>query len=33
LRDGPTPSYRAILGWSVLMIGLLVILFFLGQAG
>lgn len=33
LRDGPTPSYRAILGWSVLVIGLVIALFFLGQAG
>jgi hypothetical protein len=33
LREGPMPSYRTILGWSVLMIGLLAILFFLGQAG
>jgi hypothetical protein len=33
LRQGPTPSYRTILGWSVLMIGLVIILFFLGQAG
>jgi hypothetical protein len=33
LRDGPTPSYRTILGWSVLMIGLVIALFFLGQAG
>ncbi|HZF39795.1 MAG TPA: hypothetical protein VE715_13290 [Blastocatellia bacterium] len=33
LREGPKPSYRTILGWSVLMIGLVIILFFLGQAG
>jgi hypothetical protein len=33
LRDGRTPSYRTILGWSVLMIGLVIALFFLGQAG
>ena len=33
LRDGPTPSYRAILGWSILVIGLVITLFFVGQAG
>jgi hypothetical protein len=33
LRDGRTPSYRTILGWSVLMIGLVIIIFFIGQAG
>jgi len=33
LLDGPTPSYRTILGWSVLVIGLVITLFFLGQAG
>jgi hypothetical protein len=33
LREGPKPSYRTILGWSVLMIGLIIILFFFGQAG
>jgi len=33
LREGPRPSRRAIVGWSFLIIGALVILFFLGQAG
>jgi hypothetical protein len=33
LREDPRPSHRAILGWSFLIIGVLVILFFLGQAG
>jgi hypothetical protein len=33
LREGPKPSYRTILGWSVLMTGLVIILYFLGQAG
>src|SRR5262245_26368487 len=31
--DGPAPSYLTILGWSVFMIALAIILFFLGQAG
>jgi hypothetical protein len=33
LLEGPMPRSRAVLGWSFLIIGLLVILFFLGQAG
>jgi len=33
LRNGPMPSYRTIFGWSVLIIGLVVLLFFLGRAG
>src|SRR5215510_1213055 len=33
LREGPTPSYRTIFGWSVLIIGLVIALFFFGQAG
>jgi hypothetical protein len=33
LREGPMPNHRVIVGWSLLTIGLLVILFFLGQAG
>jgi len=33
LWEGPWPGHRAILGWSLLIIGVLVILFFLGQAG
>jgi len=33
LRNGPTPSYQIIFGWSVLIIGLVILLFFLGRAG
>src|SRR5262245_558022 len=33
LRQGPMPSYRTILGWSVLIIGMVLIFFFFGQAG
>jgi hypothetical protein len=33
LRDGPRPSYRKVLGWSLLVIVLALILFFLGQKG
>jgi hypothetical protein len=33
LRDGPTPSYRTIFCWSVFMVGLIIFLFFFGQAG
>ncbi|HEY7182499.1 MAG TPA: hypothetical protein VIC84_13820 [Blastocatellia bacterium] len=33
LLEEPMPRSRAVLGWSFLIIGLLVILFFLGQAG
>jgi hypothetical protein len=33
LREGPTPSYRTIFSWSVLTVGLVILLFFLGRAG
>jgi hypothetical protein len=33
LRNGPTPSYRTIFGWSALIIGLLILLSYLGRAG
>jgi hypothetical protein len=33
LLDEPRPSYRTILSWSVIMIGLVIILIFIGQAG
>jgi hypothetical protein len=33
LRDGPMPSSRAIFGWSLLVVGLGILLFFLGEAG
>jgi hypothetical protein len=33
LRDGPMPSSRAIFGWCLLVVGLGILLFFLGEAG
>mgnify|MGYP003494802102 CR=1 FL=1 len=33
LRQAPTSSNRAVLGWSLTVIALLAALYFLGQAG
>jgi len=33
LREAPSPSGRAVLGWGLTMIALLAALYFLGQAG
>ena len=33
LRQGPVPRFRAVFSWSLLIIGLVVVLYFFGQAG
>ncbi|MDB5241706.1 MAG: hypothetical protein JWP57_2331 [Spirosoma sp.] len=33
LRDGPVPTTQSILGWSMLMLGLVTLMYFFGQAG
>jgi hypothetical protein len=33
LRDGPAPGTQAMLGWLALILGLVTLMFFLGQAG
>ncbi|MVM34910.1 hypothetical protein GO755_33085 [Spirosoma sp. HMF4905] len=33
LRDGPTPGKRTIVGWSGLILGLVTLMYFFGQAG
>jgi hypothetical protein len=33
LRQGPTPGYKPVIAWSFLVAGILVLLYFLGQAG
>jgi len=33
LKDGPKPSYKSVVGWTLIIIVLVTILYFLGQAG
>lgn len=33
LKDGPAPAYKAVAGWTLIIIAVVAILYFLGQAG